>query len=136
MTRLGIVNIVLFIFSALPAHARYVDNGGLIGGYVERIVGSSGEMHRIQGDCVSACTMWLGHKPVCVYPDTVLWFHGAVDSSGHISKIGNIALMAFYPKALKAYLISHHWLQSAQLHSISGLGMLRFGIPLCRGVSQ
>ena len=31
--------------------------------------------HVIEGDCMSACTMWLGYRWTCVRPDAELWFH-------------------------------------------------------------
>ena len=74
--------LVLAVAAALAASAiaRPLDSGGRIGDYIERIVSASGKRHEIRGDCMSACTLWLGHAGVCVAPDAKLWFHAPRDA--------------------------------------------------------
>lgn len=108
---------------AIPAHARPIDNGGRIGDYIERIVAASGQRHEIAGDCISACTMWLGHRGTCVYPDAELWFHSSGDPRG------DAALKAFYPPRVLAF--GAPMLNSQTLTGVSGRQLIRLGVPSC-----
>lgn len=118
---------------------RPLDRGGQIGEYVNRIVAAAGRQHIISGDCMSACTMWLGHDGVCVTADAVLWFHAASDNMqamrtespwNAISAAGNRALLAMYPPRVRA--IVRPWLQSPDFHTLSGIELAALGVPLCR----
>ncbi len=130
----------VFAFAA-PARAdflRPLDRGGRIGDYVERIVAASGRRHAIRGDCMSACTIWLGHKGTCVTPDAMLWFHGANDPlramrDGNpwrtISEKGNAALLAWYPPRVRA--VVRPWLRSPEYRTLSGAQLIALGVPAC-----
>ena len=85
--------------------------------------------------------MWLGHNPVCIMPDAVLWFHAAQDSlramhDGNpwrtISANGNATLRAFYPPRIRAYVDAQGWLQTPELHQMSAATAHSLGIPYCR----
>lgn len=108
---------------AIPAHARPIDNGGRIGDYIERIVAASGQRHEIAGDCISACTMWLGYRWTCVRPDAELWFH-----AGSIP-VATETMFAMYPPRVKRlvwpFMLSHH------LVGVPGWQLIRLGVPRC-----
>ena len=144
--------VILAIATALtvPAHAqifdfdRPLDRGGRIADYIEQMRAESGKLHRIEGDCESSCSIWLGHRPVCVMPTARVWFHSASDwsaaqfSDGNpwrsMSATGNTALMAFYPPKLQRFLTHAGWLNSPELsvaHSLTGLELAGFGVRLC-----
>lgn len=124
-----------------PAHAdlfRPLDRGGRLGDYLERIVAASGQRHEIRGDCMSACTLWLGHRGACVAPDAVLWFHAARDPGRALlqenpwramSAHGNQTLLSFYPPRVRA--VVKQWLQSPDYHTLSGAQLIALGVPAC-----
>ncbi len=125
--------------SAAFAQERSLDRGGQIRFYIQKLAAASGQLHEIRGDCMSACTIWLGHKPVCVAPDATLWFHQASDPSLELvsgnpwrwkSATGNLALSTFYPPRVLAVVRS--WLESPEFHTLSGRELIALGIPECR----
>ncbi len=114
--------------------ARPLDSGGDILSYMGRVGAAPGERHVISGNCMSACTMWLGHKGTCVEPDAVLYFHAATDErfsnpSRAISPSGNALLLGMYPPRLRA--MARPWLQSSNFHTLTGAQVARLGVPLC-----
>ena len=118
---------------------RPMDRGGRIEDYLGRIVASAGRPHVIEGDCMSACTMWLGHRGTCVAPDAVLWFHAATDRLQAmrqenpwrtISAPGNAALLAMYPPRVRA--VVRPWLDSPDYHTLTGVQLASLGVPLCK----
>jgi len=122
---------------------RPMDRGGRIGDYLQHIVAQAGQPHLISGDCMSACTMWLGHKGTCVTPDAVLWFHAASERSAEmidgnpwrsISADGNAALLSMYPPRVRA--VVRPWLSSPDFHTLTGAQLAALGVPLCRNAAQ
>ncbi len=116
---------------------RPVDRGGNILSYMGRVSAAPGQRYVISGDCMSACTMWLGHKGTCVEADAVLYFHGAADdrfgSSGGVNPLGNALLLGMYPPRVRAAV--RPWLRSAEFHTLTGRQLASLGVPLCRGTS-
>lgn len=117
---------------------RPLDHGGHIRDYMGRITEQAGRRHVIEGDCMSACTLWLGQKGTCVTPDAVLWFHAATDVTQSmrntnpwrtISAAGNQTLLANYPPRLRAVVAP--WLESPDYHTLTGLEVAALGVPLC-----
>lgn len=117
--------VLILLAMCAPAVARPLDNGGYIHDYVHRIIAASGQRHEIRGDCVSACTMWLGHKGTCVYPDATLWFHSSGDPRG------DAALRAFYPPRVLAFVERNGLLASRQLRGVPGWQLIRLGVERC-----
>lgn len=117
---------------------RPIDTGGGIGDRVREILASRGARHEIAGDCMSACTMWLGARKACVQPDAVLWFHGATGGraayggGGDRSETGNQALLAFYPPAVRRVVVTNGWLDSSTLRPLTAAQLVRLGVPACR----
>ncbi|MCX7899315.1 MAG: hypothetical protein N2444_04395 [Methylocystis sp.] len=149
LSRIGaaLAKIATFAFFALIFGAsafafdfsRPMDRGGRIGDYIGRIVSQAGRRHVISGDCMSACTMWLGHKGTCVTPDAVLWFHAATDPLQAmrnenpwrtISAPGNRALLGMYPPRVRA--VVSPWLESPDYHTLTGTQLAALGVPLCK----
>lgn len=142
LARSALAGIVLLagIVSASAAFAqeRSLDRGGQIRFYIQKLAAASGQLHEIRGDCMSACTIWLGHKPVCVAPDATLWFHQASDPNLEVvsgnpwrwkSETGNLALSTFYPPRVLA--VVRTWLESPEFHTLSGRELIALGIPEC-----
>lgn len=133
----------LLHIAVAPAFAfdfgRSMDRGGEIGVYLRRVATHSGR-HVISGDCMSACTLWLGHRGTCVTPDALLWFHAASDRAQGmrtenpwrtISVTGNLALLSMYPARVRA--VVRPWLASPEFHTLTGAQLAALGVPLCRG---
>lgn len=120
---------------------RPLDQGGSIGARLRQISDASGQRHEIRGDCMSACTLWLGHKGACVSPDATLWFHAAADGlkQAHYanpwlwkSAEGNRILLGAYPARLRAVVVSNGWLETPDMHTLSGVQLIALGVPECR----
>lgn len=117
--------------------SRPVDHGGQISEYVGRIVAAAGQRHEIRGDCMSACTMWLGHRNACVAADALLHFHGATERQAlsvpatwrSVNATGNAALLAFYPSRVRQ--VVRPWLASAQFRTLTGAQLIGLGVPAC-----
>jgi len=96
---------------------------------------ASGERFRIRGRCRSACTMFLGIRNVCVEPTAVFQFHaGSVELGGTRvqSAISSAHMMAHYNSRLRTYLEAGKYLETRDLHNITGRDMIaKFGYPAC-----
>jgi hypothetical protein len=114
---------------------RPVDQGGNVISYIQRISAASQEGHAISGDCMSACTMWLGHRGTCVEADAVLYFHGASGGLGvgwgHVNPLANALLLGMYPPRVRA--VVRPWLYTTEFHTLSGRQLASLGVPLCHG---
>ncbi|MDE2579624.1 MAG: hypothetical protein KGL46_12505 [Hyphomicrobiales bacterium] len=139
---------IAVILSALlgaiaPAHAvegfgRPLDRGGEIAEYMRAINEARGRPHVIAGDCMSACTLWLGYANACVEADAVLWFHGPADGLARfrglspwaaLSESGAGAMLSMYPPRVRAVVAD--WLRSPQYRTLTGQELGRLGVPVC-----
>jgi len=129
--------------AAVPvaAHAEIVvsfDRGGSLNRYIERVVSASGQRVVIDGECMSSCTIWLGHRGVCVQRSARLWFHAAQDGTRSmrdgnpwrtVSADGNAALLAFYPPSVREAV--RPWLQSPEYRTLTGAQLIALGVMEC-----
>ena len=116
--RIGAVRIaaIIIAMAVSPASAtkRIADDpGGQLGPYLQKLdaLRSSGERVRIDGRCLSACTMVLGAIPrdhICVTPRAQLGFHAAwrPGEAGRqvTSPEGNELLMSNYPQQVREWI--------------------------------
>jgi hypothetical protein len=87
---------------------------------------ASGERFRIDQNCRSACTMFLGIRNVCVSPGATLSFH-----AGHTA-VYTQRMLSTYNSALRQYVTENHFLDTSAFHSISGRELIsRFGYKGC-----
>ncbi len=94
---------------------------------------ASGELFRIQGHCQSSCTLFLGIRNVCIEPSATLLFHSAHDRQRNVSPALTQHMLAAYNAPLRAYVTSHHFMDTLEFHSISGAEMIsKFGYRACR----
>lgn len=113
------------------------DGGGLIPAYQTRIrqADAQGAQVEIRGTCVSACTMWLGARNVCVHPDAMLWFHAARKSgTRRISRFGNDVMSSYWPPAVRKWADRAGVLDSldfTQGHVLTGADLIPMGFPAC-----
>jgi len=86
-------------------HIRY-DEGGIIQNYEKRIALANrlGQTVVIDGQCMSACTMFLGADRVCVTDRAEFKFHGAIPTAiGETRKNQNEVMSAYYPAPLRQW---------------------------------
>jgi hypothetical protein len=86
------------------------DKGGDIGAYAAkyRALAEDGAIFRIDGRCVSACTIVLAYADrVCVTKRAALGFHEARDRSGKRLQAGSDYMMSSYPAPVREYISAH-----------------------------
>ena len=94
---------------------------------------ASGERFRIDAHCQSACTMFLSIRNVCVTPSATLLFHAGGTSQKGINPSTTQQMLSTYNAALRRYVTDHHFMETLELHPISGSEIIkRFGYPACR----
>lgn len=92
----------------------------------------TGELFRIEGHCQSACTLFLGIRNVCVEPSARLLFHAGNDRNGSVSAKSTNRMLAAYKPALRQYLVSNHYMDTAAFHTVSGRDLIdKFGYRAC-----
>lgn len=120
----------LFFMGAYMPNAKSIktvtisgDNGGIISQYIQRFTKMevNGVYLRIDGECMSACTMFTGiidRNHVCVTPRAALGFHAAGYANGDgvvkdahgkrlLSSSGTTLMMDFYPEDIKQWIGKH-----------------------------
>lgn len=132
-----IVACVLAALSFTPAFAAktiHFDPGGRIDRYVSRVAHVRGLL-TIDGGCLSACTMYLEHKKLCVTPRTAFGFHTAfvLDAYGHphYSRKWTRILTRGYPPLIRAWILEQGGL-SSQLIWLRSADFARAGLTLCK----
>ena len=129
--------IVLLVSTSAMAEGTSRGHGG--GGWYKDFhpiveqYNASGELFRIQGNCQSACTLFLGIRNVCIEPSAVLRFHAGHDQRRIKTELATSRLMAAYNEPLKAYLNEHHAMDRVDpFFPISGRDMIhKFGYHQC-----
>jgi hypothetical protein len=93
----------------------------------------SGELFRIEGNCQSACTLFLGIRNVCIERSATLRFHaGHAMNAQKILPWATEHMLNAYKPALRSYLVSHGYTDTIAFHSISGRDLIqRFGYREC-----
>jgi hypothetical protein len=95
----------------------------------------SGERFRIEGSCQSSCTTLLAIKNVCIDPSARLLFHAALfpNEAGQKPPPKRQAFMLnSYNAKLRNYLVSNHYVDTFEFHTISGSDMIhKFGYRPC-----
>jgi len=113
--RIAAIIIAIIATAVSPAWAtkRIADDpGGQLGPYLQKLAAlrSSGERVRIDGKCLSACTMVLGVIPrdhICVTSRAQLGFHAAWRPEGGrqvTSREGTELLMENYPQQVRDWI--------------------------------
>jgi hypothetical protein len=128
-----------FATSALAeGSSRPYGDGGPIGpaAIIQRY-NASGELFRIEGTCKSSCTMLLAIKNACVDPDATLMFHAALFPNERGQKPPpkrQAQMLNSYKPKLRQYLVSNHYVDTFEFHSISGREIIqKFGYRACPG---
>lgn len=124
----------LMSFSA-PENVR-IDPGGSVADRMQQIerIERSGHQFRIDGMCISACTMYLGLRNVCVAPRTVLGFHSSYVQQGFTpvpSKYGNAVLLSYYPEKIRKWVVEKKAFDSLDLTPMTAEEAWDLGIKRC-----
>jgi hypothetical protein len=129
MKKLLSLFILLISTSAEAGSSTNYGMGGNLGQFdaIIRQADQSGEQFRIEGHCQSACTMFLRIKNVCVDRDATLLFHAANNGPPFTNRMLNS-----YRPALRSYVSANHFMDTSELHSISGAEIIqKFGYREC-----
>lgn len=131
--------IALLLALASPASADRIirhDLGGSVDAYAAAV---RAEVHPVQitGECVSACTLWLGAADACVTPDAMLGFHGPSTASGlpltraEFDRVTGL-MATFYPPAISTWFMrdARRFTGDAILF-VSGAEMIKHGVKRC-----
>ena len=131
----GLIAATLLSFS--PVENIRIDQGGSVSERMHQIerIEKSGVRFVIDGMCISACTMYLGMKNVCVSPRTVLGFHSSF-TQGPLgaripSKYGNAVLMSYYPERVRAWVIENKALEKDELTPMTAQEAWTLGVERC-----
>lgn len=99
---------------------------------VARRYNASGERFRIDTHCPSACTMFLGIRNVCIAPGATLAFHAGGSPRNGVNPRYTKQMLNTYNGSLRRYLISNHYMDRFEFHTISGQDLIkRFGYRAC-----
>lgn len=129
---------IALLFLCLTACASSfdkVDRGGNVFEYLTDVdkIDAHHEQIKIEGWCISACTVKLGAKNVCIYPDATLYFHQASDSkTGIRSDLGTLLMYDEYPPKIQKWVTEHKALDHEYLTSMSGTEAISLGIKECK----
>jgi hypothetical protein len=98
------------------------------------------ELFRIEGECKSACTMFLAIRNVCLERNAVLMFHAGrdvqADRTGPDTHATRLMLSAYNTK-LKAYILAGHHMDTSAFYALpASLLIDRFGYRECGRVSH
>ena len=138
LRRFGIAGFALAVGacqSVSPAAPR--DSGGNLRSYVADVqrLNAQGAPKAIRGVCVSACTIYLGVKNVCVEPTAQLWFHAAhLPGDSSPDTLGSLEMLAFYPPRVREWIIQSGALVSTGFDNskmLSGKDLTSLGVPAC-----
>lgn len=87
------------------------DSGGLINEYIKRVRATPpATLIAFNGDCFSACTLYLAHRRTCADQDALFWFHGPSKQNGQALSPADFErdsrLMArYYPEPLRSWFL-------------------------------
>jgi hypothetical protein len=77
--------------------------------------------------------MFLSIRNVCVTPGATLLFHAGGSTRKGISPAYTQQMLDTYNPRLRQYVSEHHFMDTFELHPISGREIIRrFGYPACK----
>ncbi|MFE3838667.1 hypothetical protein [Pseudogemmobacter sonorensis] len=132
---------VVLPLGAPPAPA-FVVRHDLGGGVEERIrsverLRAQGTRIRIEGICISACTLYLGLPQTCVSPSARLGFHGPSSSLPGLplprSEFERVSqtMASYYPAAMRRWFMSEARMITRDYYLISGHDAIALGAKSC-----
>lgn len=113
------------------------DGGGVLATYFSAVLKANvlNEEVRIKGTCISACTVYLGARNACVYPDAVLWFHAAHHGeTKEIDRPATRQMMGYWPPAVQDWAVKQGVPDSVSFTrrwALTGDELIAMGIIKC-----
>jgi hypothetical protein len=114
-----------------------LDSGGHLQSYIAEVrrLNAEASTKAIRGVCVSACTIYLGVKNVCVDPTAQVWFHAAhLPGDNRPNSLGSLEMLSYYPPSVRAWAIRTRALESTDLQDakkLTGEQLIRMGVRSC-----
>lgn len=125
--------------AAPPPYVVTADLGGPLYSRIQQVVelARSGRSIRIDGDCASACTLYLifvSERRLCITPRARLGFHLPYHAETGVRspKLG-AAMMKFYPSGVRNWIRAQGGLRSDTL--VMGFKTAQRILPVCRGTA-
>jgi hypothetical protein len=126
------IDVPVYPFGPAP-----IDPGGVLYDYTSRVrlADRVGVEIEIRGTCVSACTVYLGAKNVCVHPDARFWFHAAHD--GKTRRVNDYAtqqMATHWPPPIREWAKVVGATDSVDFtprRSLLGADLIRMGVRRC-----
>lgn len=125
---------VPFIVLPRPSYATIViqdDGGGMVGDYLKfyQMVRAAGIRIRVEGACISACTLLLSlpASEVCMLPGSKLGFHLARDENGLNRELTAELVKRFYPPPVQKWIERNGPLRDAPIY-MSGEEAVSLGV--------
>lgn len=117
-----------------PWGPQPVDWGGRVSLYRDKVRVS--EKAEIKGTCVSACTMFLGAKNVCVHHDAMVWFHSAFNPTTHtVSRAGNEEMSKHWPPQVRDWALKVGVFNTTDFtwrKVLTGVELIAMGVAPCK----
>lgn len=113
------------------------DAGGSLYTYFNSVLSADllGREIRISGTCISACTIYLGARNVCVEPDAVLWFHAAHDPNTRmIDHKATQQMASYWPEPVRDWARRNRALERIEFtmsQGITGRELINMGVKRC-----
>jgi hypothetical protein len=140
MRRLGLAT-GLFVLLTAAAHAdgssKGLGEGGALADYFPIVTqyNESGELFRIEGECRSACTLFLAIRNVCIARDAQIGFHAGHDIRANVTGPQTRAtrlMLDAYNDPLRKFLIEGHHMDTGEFYTLRGSTLIdRFGYREC-----
>ena len=135
--------VVMSLIAAPVARAEVVtireDRGGPVVTYIDHVaqLSKSGAEVRIEGLCLSACTLYLGAKNICIGEEAKLGFHGPASAFGgfplpkpEFERLTK-QMARHYPKPLRDWFMSTARYELTDYYVVTGAEAIRMGVKRC-----
>lgn len=128
---LAIAFAALSFAGASPSFAFTFDGGGDVLHYMNNVhvANARRQEMRLDGTCLSACTMKLGIRRACVTPDARFGFHSPVRSDGSLAAGWRAVLLGHYPERVRRYV--EPMLADRDYTMVSGATLIALGMRAC-----
>lgn len=128
---LAIAFAALSLAGASPSLAFTFDGGGDVLHYMNNVhvANARRQEMRLDGTCLSACTMKLGIRRACVTPDARFGFHSPVRSDGSLAAGWRAVLLGHYPERVRRYV--EPMLADRDYTMVSGATLIALGMRAC-----
>lgn len=124
------------ILAASSASASDFDGGGDVLQYMNNVhlANARGQSVRLDGVCLSACTMKLGLHRACVTPEARFGFHSPTRADGRMAAAWRAVLLQHYPARIRSHVAP--MLEQRDYTFVSGRTLIALGMKPCNEAGQ